>query len=39
VLAGSLDYTKKDATTIEFAVPVKPDGETKLTYTVEAWWR
>jgi hypothetical protein len=39
VLASSLDYTKKDATTIEFAVPVKPDGETKLTYTVEAWWR
>ncbi len=39
VLASSLDYTKKDATTIEFEVPVKPDSETKLTYTIEAWWR
>jgi len=39
VLASSLDYRKKDALTIEFAVPVKPDGETKLTYTIEAWWR
>lgn len=31
---SSHEYAKKDASTIEFRVPVKPDGETVLTYTV-----
>ncbi len=39
VVSSSLDYTKKDATTIEFRVPVAADGEAKLTYTLDVWWR
>ncbi|MCD6282550.1 DUF4139 domain-containing protein [bacterium] len=39
VISSSLDYTKKDATTIEFRVPVAADGEAKLTYTLDVWWR
>jgi hypothetical protein len=30
----SSDFTKKDATTVEFPVTVEPGGEVKLTYTV-----
>ena len=34
MLSSSLDYTKGEAHTAEFRVPVKKDGETKLTYRV-----
>jgi hypothetical protein len=34
MLSSSLDYTKGDAHTAEFRVPVKKDGETRLTYRV-----
>jgi hypothetical protein len=36
--AKSDDYTKKDAQTIEFNVPVAPDQERKVTYTVHYTW-
>jgi hypothetical protein len=36
VLTSSQEYTKRDATTFEFAVKVPANGETKLTYTVES---
>lgn len=32
------DFTKKDAQTIEFRIPVPKDSETKLKYTVHYWW-
>lgn len=35
---NSQDYTKKDAQTIEFKVPVSANGETKVNYTVKYWW-
>ncbi len=35
VIDSSLPYEKVDATSLSFAVPVKADGETVLTYTVE----
>jgi hypothetical protein len=38
VTASSIDFHKVDATNIEFKVPVKADGETKLTYTMDVWW-
>ncbi len=38
VLAKSHEFEKKDARTIEFQVPVEPDGATKLTYTVQTRW-
>ena len=34
MLSSSLDYTKGEAHTAEFRVPVKKDGETRLTYRV-----
>jgi hypothetical protein len=34
MLSSSLDYTKGEAHTAEFSVPVKKDGEVKLTYRV-----
>jgi hypothetical protein len=34
ILKSSHKYTKKDAHTIEFTVPVEKDGETVITYTV-----
>ena len=36
--AKSDDYKKKDAQTIEFEVPVTPDQERKVTYTVHYTW-
>jgi hypothetical protein len=33
------DYTKKDASTAIFTVPVKADGEAELTYTYRVTWR
>ena len=34
----SADFVKKDSQTIEFRVPVKPDEEKVLTYTVHYSW-
>ena len=38
VTAKSDDFVKKDAQTIEFRVPVKPDEEKVITYTVHYSW-
>ncbi len=38
VVASNIEYRKTDALNIEFKVPVKADGETKLTYTMDVWW-
>ena len=38
VRRSSLDFTQKDATTLEFAIPVPADGETVLTYTIRREW-
>ena len=34
----SRPFTKLDAQSIEFAVPVPARGEAKVTYTVLYWW-
>jgi hypothetical protein len=36
--AQSDEFTKKDAQTIEFRIPVKPDEERTVTYTVHYSW-
>jgi len=38
IKAKSQDYTKIDATTIEFQVPVKAGGKAEVTYTVYYTW-
>ena len=38
ITAKSDDFTKKDSQTIEFRVPVKPDEEKTVTYTVHYSW-
>jgi hypothetical protein len=38
ITAKSDEYVKKDSQTIEFRVPVKPDEEKTLTYTVHYSW-
>jgi hypothetical protein len=38
IIAASQKYSKKDAQTIEFEVPVKKDGEAVVTYTVKYVW-
>ncbi|HEY5346305.1 MAG TPA: hypothetical protein VIK62_08175 [Verrucomicrobiae bacterium] len=38
ITAKSDDFKKTDAQTIEFRVPVKPDGEKTVTYTVHYSW-
>ena len=38
VRRSSLDYTQKDASTVEFLIPVASDGETVLTYTIRREW-
>ena len=38
VTAQSDEFTKKDAQTIEFRIPVKPDEERTVTYTVHYSW-
>ena len=35
---SSHEWTRKDAYTVKFVVPVKRNGETVLTYTVRTWW-
>lgn len=38
ILDSSLDWDKKDASTIEFKVNLPPDSEKKIMYTVKYWW-
>ncbi|UPT74186.1 MAG: DUF4139 domain-containing protein [Elusimicrobiota bacterium] len=38
IVDSSAKWTKKDAQTIEFEVPVKKDGEAVVTYTVRYTW-
>lgn len=38
ILDKSHEFSKKDASTIEFKIPVLKDVETKITYTVRYWW-
>ncbi|HWF43405.1 MAG TPA: DUF4139 domain-containing protein, partial [Candidatus Kapabacteria bacterium] len=38
ITKSSMDYEKKDASTIVFHVPVKSRGEQKVTYTVQHRW-
>ena len=38
ITAKSDDFVKKDSQTIEFRIPVKPDEERVLTYTVHYSW-
>ncbi len=38
IVDASQKWTKKDAQTIEFEVPVKKDGESTVTYTVRYSW-
>ncbi len=38
ILEKSQNYVKKDAHTVEFVVPLKKDGEAKVTYTVRTRW-
>jgi hypothetical protein len=38
ITAKSDDFTKTDAQTIEFRIPVKPDEEKTVTYTVHYSW-
>jgi hypothetical protein len=38
ITASSYDFKKTDAQTIEFRVPVKPDQEQTVTYTVHYSW-
>ena len=38
VTAKSDEFTKKDSQTIEFRIPVKPDEERTVTYTVHYSW-
>jgi hypothetical protein len=38
VTAKSAEFVKKDAQTIEFNVPVSPDEEKTVTYTVHYSW-
>jgi hypothetical protein len=38
VTESTVNYTKKDASTIEFPVSVPADGETTITYTIQTKW-
>ena len=38
VVTSSHEYLQKDASTVEFVVPVESDGETVLTYTIRREW-
>ncbi|HEY5040658.1 MAG TPA: hypothetical protein VIK53_01505 [Verrucomicrobiae bacterium] len=38
ITANSDDFVKKDSQTIEFRIPVKPDEEKTVTYTVHYSW-
>lgn len=38
IISQTHKFTKKDAQTIEFVVPVAKDAEEKISYTVKYWW-
>ena len=38
ITARSDPFTKTDAQTIEFRLPLEPDAERTITYTVHYWW-
>jgi len=38
IVSKSHEFTKKDAQTIEFKVPVPKNGEALVKYTVKYWW-
>ncbi len=38
IIESNYTYTKKDAWTVEFVIPVKPDGESILEYKVRYRW-
>jgi hypothetical protein len=38
VMRSSHEYRQKDASTVEFVIPVESDGETVLTYTIRREW-
>lgn len=38
IMQKTHDFSKKDASTIEFKVPVVKDSEVKLRYTAHYWW-
>ena len=38
VTKSNYEYSQKDASTVEFVLPVAVDGETKLTYTIRRQW-
>jgi hypothetical protein len=38
IIESNYRYTKKDAWTVEFLIPVKPDGESVLEYKVRYRW-
>ncbi|MEW6075896.1 MAG: DUF4139 domain-containing protein [Candidatus Omnitrophota bacterium] len=38
IVSKTHEFTKKDAQTIEFKVPVPKNGETTVKYTVKYWW-
>jgi hypothetical protein len=38
IVSSSMDYVKRDASTIEFRVPVPKDKEVKVSYTVRYRW-
>jgi len=38
ITTSTMEYIKKDASTAEFIIPVRKDGETELTYTIRRQW-
>jgi hypothetical protein len=38
IVKQSHQFTKKDATTVVFKIPVPKGGEVKVSYTVKYWW-
>jgi hypothetical protein len=38
ITAKSVDYTKKDSNTVEFAAKIPPDGEQVVAYSVHYTW-
>jgi hypothetical protein len=38
ITAKSMDYTKRDSSSIDFPVKVRPESSTTVTYTVHYTW-
>jgi hypothetical protein len=38
ILDATSEYKQKDASTVEFLIPVSADGESTLSYTVRTWY-